>query len=154
MGHDHEGQRVSRRRILAGVSSIGLTGLLSACTGSSPVTTSTGAVITPQATTETDLTDLFTDTNTCALTPSRSSRTSLRTLSASRSGTVTPPGSTPARKRNRPEAGRDHLPQDERLPGSHSKEVRHRQAAEDRPQGTEPPTSNRPTTSATCEAHR
>lgn len=74
MGHDHhEGQRVSRRTIFAGISSIGLGSLLAACTGQSattnPVTTSTGETVTPQATTTADLTDLFADANTCTLTP-------------------------------------------------------------------------------------
>ena len=75
MGHDHhEGQRVSRRTVFAGISSIGLGSLLAACTGSDgsgttqPVTTSTGATVTPQATTTADLSDLFDGANTCTLT--------------------------------------------------------------------------------------
>ncbi|MBB6554180.1 intradiol ring-cleavage dioxygenase [Nonomuraea rubra] len=74
MGHDHEGQRVSRRRLFAGISSIGLGTLLAACSGSGPsaVTTSTGATVTPQATTATtgDLAALFEGAGTCKLTAS------------------------------------------------------------------------------------
>jgi protocatechuate 3,4-dioxygenase beta subunit len=73
MGHDHEGQRVSRRAIFAGISSIGLGSLLTACTGKSPttepVTTSTGESVSPQAQTTEDLKALFDDANTCTLTP-------------------------------------------------------------------------------------
>ncbi|TMR10317.1 hypothetical protein ETD86_40095, partial [Nonomuraea turkmeniaca] len=73
MGHDHEGQRVSRRRLFAGVSSLGLGTLLAACgsgngTSATAVTTSTGATVTPEATTVTDLTSLFADAGTCKLT--------------------------------------------------------------------------------------
>ncbi|MFC4113099.1 protocatechuate dioxygenase [Nonomuraea zeae] len=71
MGHDHEGQRVSRRRLITGISSLGLGGLLAACgsgSGTAAVTTSTGATVTPQATTAKDLTALFAEANTCALT--------------------------------------------------------------------------------------
>ncbi|TMR92095.1 intradiol ring-cleavage dioxygenase [Nonomuraea basaltis] len=71
MGHDHEGQRVSRRRLFAGISSVGLGGLLAACgsgSGTATVTTSTGATVTPEATTAGDLTSLFTGANTCTLT--------------------------------------------------------------------------------------
>ncbi|MFC5813858.1 MULTISPECIES: intradiol ring-cleavage dioxygenase [Nonomuraea] len=68
MGHDHEGQRVSRRRMIAGIGSLGLGGLIAACTGQ-PVTTSTGESVTPQATTAQDLTSLFDGANTCTLTP-------------------------------------------------------------------------------------
>ncbi|MEV0614014.1 intradiol ring-cleavage dioxygenase [Nonomuraea sp. NPDC050404] len=71
MGHDHEGQRVSRRRLFAGISSLGLGGLLAAACGDSgttPVTTSTGATVTPRATTTKDLTALFEDAGTCELT--------------------------------------------------------------------------------------
>ncbi|MEW9548120.1 hypothetical protein [Nonomuraea sp. NPDC050783] len=80
MGHDHEGERVSRRRLIAGVSSIGLGGLLAACgaTGDGPraVTTSTGATVTPQATSATpaDAASLFAGANTCALTPTDDKR--------------------------------------------------------------------------------
>lgn len=75
MGHDHEGQRVSRRTALAGISSIGLGALLAACgnTGAeTTVTTSTGATagITPQASATADLASLFTGANTCTLTAS------------------------------------------------------------------------------------
>jgi protocatechuate 3,4-dioxygenase beta subunit len=66
----HEGQRVSRRRLLAGVSSVSLTGLLAACSGSTAVTTSAGASVTPEATTAKDLTDLFQDSGSCTLTAS------------------------------------------------------------------------------------
>ncbi|MFG1945933.1 intradiol ring-cleavage dioxygenase [Nonomuraea sp. NPDC048826] len=70
MGHDDEGRRVSRRRLIAGVGSIGLGGLIAACTPGGPaVTTSTGASVTPRATTAEDLTSLFDGANTCALTP-------------------------------------------------------------------------------------
>jgi protocatechuate 3,4-dioxygenase beta subunit len=72
VGHDHDGQRVSRRRLFAGISSIGLGTLLAACSGSgtSAVTTSTGATVTPQATTATtgDLAALFEGAGTCRLT--------------------------------------------------------------------------------------
>ena len=70
MRDHHEGQRVSRRAIFAGISSIGLTSLLAACGDKSPVTTSTGETVTPQASTTADLTDLFAGSNTCTLTPS------------------------------------------------------------------------------------
>ena len=65
----HEGQRVSRRRLITGVSSIGLGGLLAACAGETPaVTTSTGAVVTPSATTTRDLASLFAGSSVCSLT--------------------------------------------------------------------------------------
>ncbi|MFF3866959.1 hypothetical protein [Micromonospora sp. NPDC001898] len=76
MRHDldhHEGQRVSRRRLIAGVGSIGLAGLLAACgRDDGTVTTSTGETVTPQATAGTsgDLAALFADANTCTLTAS------------------------------------------------------------------------------------
>ncbi|SEF23620.1 Dioxygenase [Amycolatopsis pretoriensis] len=68
MEHDHEGQRVSRRRLLAGVSSVGLGALVTACAGKSPVTTSTGETVALQAVTDADLTALFTGARTCTLT--------------------------------------------------------------------------------------
>ncbi|WFE64000.1 hypothetical protein [Micromonospora sp. WMMD714] len=74
MRHDldhHEGQRVSRRRLIAGVGSIGLAGLLAACgRDDGTVTTSTGETVSPQATASTsaDLTALFGAANTCTLT--------------------------------------------------------------------------------------
>jgi protocatechuate 3,4-dioxygenase beta subunit len=67
---DHEGQRVSRRWLLAGVSSVSLTGLLAACSGGTAVTTSTGASVAPEATTTKDLADLFQDSGSCTLTAS------------------------------------------------------------------------------------
>jgi protocatechuate 3,4-dioxygenase beta subunit len=70
MGHDHEGQRVSRRSLVKGISAIGLGGLLAACSDDGSVTTSTGATASPQATTSADLTDLFAGAGTCTLTPS------------------------------------------------------------------------------------
>ncbi|TDC82761.1 protocatechuate dioxygenase [Micromonospora sp. KC606] len=72
MGYDHhEGQRVSRRRLIAGIGSVGLTGLLAACgRDGGTVTTSTGETVAPQATTTSDLTSLFADANTCRLTAS------------------------------------------------------------------------------------
>ncbi|WP_372666302.1 protocatechuate dioxygenase [Amycolatopsis kentuckyensis] len=68
MDHDHEGQRVSRRRLLTGVSSVGLGALVTACAGKSPVTTSTGETVALQAVTDADLTALFAGARTCTLT--------------------------------------------------------------------------------------
>jgi protocatechuate 3,4-dioxygenase beta subunit len=68
MVDDHEGQRVSRRSLFAGFSAVGLGTLLTACGDGSPVTTSTGATVTPNAQTTADLTGLFTGANTCTLT--------------------------------------------------------------------------------------
>ena len=76
MGHDHEGQRVSRRTALAGISSIGLGALLAACgkggkgggTGQATTTTGATAGVSPQAVTTEDLTALFTNAGTCTLT--------------------------------------------------------------------------------------
>ncbi|WP_436788710.1 protocatechuate dioxygenase [Yinghuangia sp. YIM S10712] len=72
----HEGQRVSRRTALAGIGSIGLGALLSACSGSkgggsAQATTTTGASasISPQASAAMDHTGLFENANTCTLTP-------------------------------------------------------------------------------------
>ncbi len=72
MGYDdHEGQRVSRRRLIAGIGSVGLVGLLAACgRDGGTVTTSTGETVAPQATTASDLTSLFDGANTCTLTAS------------------------------------------------------------------------------------
>jgi protocatechuate 3,4-dioxygenase beta subunit len=70
MEHDHEGQRVSRRRLLAGVSSVGLGALVTACAGKSPVTTSTGETVALQAVTDADLTAQFAGARTCTLTAS------------------------------------------------------------------------------------
>ncbi|MCA1188902.1 MULTISPECIES: protocatechuate dioxygenase [unclassified Saccharopolyspora] len=73
MSDHHEGQRVSRRSMFAGVGSIGLGTLLAACGsqagGSTTVTTSTGEsqALTPQ--TAADASDLFSGVNTCTLTP-------------------------------------------------------------------------------------
>ncbi|WP_460524712.1 intradiol ring-cleavage dioxygenase [Flindersiella endophytica] len=72
MEHDHEGQRVSRRTLFAGISSIGLGGLLAAC-GGSDVQTSTGETVSPSttstpSTSSTELADLFADASTCTLT--------------------------------------------------------------------------------------
>ncbi|MGI5158651.1 hypothetical protein [Microbispora sp. CA-102843] len=74
-GHDHEGQRVSRRTAVAGISAIGLGALLSACGtkagGSASVSTTSGATvsITPTTGTSAGLTGLFAGSNTCVLTP-------------------------------------------------------------------------------------
>lgn len=70
MGHDHEGRRVSRRSIFAGISAIGLGSLLAACGDGTPATTTSGEAVSPDATTSADLTGLFTDANTCKLSPS------------------------------------------------------------------------------------
>jgi protocatechuate 3,4-dioxygenase beta subunit len=72
MEHDHEGQRVSRRTLFAGISSIGLGSLLAACSGSD-VETSTGETVSPSttstpSTSSTELADLFADASTCKLT--------------------------------------------------------------------------------------
>ncbi|MGN9783406.1 intradiol ring-cleavage dioxygenase [Nonomuraea sp. ZG12] len=70
MPHDHEGQRVSRRKLIAGISSLGLGALLAACApDAAPATSSTGAVVTPRATTAKDLTSLFDQAGTCTLSP-------------------------------------------------------------------------------------
>ncbi|WFE59960.1 hypothetical protein [Micromonospora sp. WMMD712] len=69
----HEGQRVSRRRLIAGIGSVGLAGLLAACgRDGGTVTTSTGETLSPQATASTsaDLTALFAEAGTCTLTAS------------------------------------------------------------------------------------
>jgi protocatechuate 3,4-dioxygenase beta subunit len=76
---DHEGQRVSRRSLLAGIGSVGLGSLLVACDAgrgvdagsgrTAPVTTSTGETVRPRATTTADLNDLFAGANQCTLTP-------------------------------------------------------------------------------------
>jgi protocatechuate 3,4-dioxygenase beta subunit len=67
MPHDHEGQRVSRRKLIAGISSLGLGSLLAACAqDAAPATSPTGA---PSATTAKDLTSLFDKAGTCTLTP-------------------------------------------------------------------------------------
>ncbi|MCR6489113.1 protocatechuate dioxygenase [Amycolatopsis sp. OK19-0408] len=71
MAHDHEGQRVSRRRLLAGVSSVGFGALVTACAGrGDAVTTSTGETVALQAVTDADLTALFAGARTCTLTAS------------------------------------------------------------------------------------
>jgi len=57
MGHDHEGQRVSRRALFAGITSVGFGGVLAACGDDDRKATRTGLV------------GLFTDANVCALTP-------------------------------------------------------------------------------------
>lgn len=71
-GDEHEGQRVSRRAVFAGISSSGLGALLTACGGGgkAEVATSTGEAVSPQATTAKDLTGLVAEANTCVLTPS------------------------------------------------------------------------------------
>ena len=63
-------QRVSRRRLLTGVSSVGLGALVTACAGKNAVTTSTGETVALQAVTDADLTALFTGARTCTLTAS------------------------------------------------------------------------------------
>ncbi|MFI7125179.1 intradiol ring-cleavage dioxygenase [Nonomuraea sp. NPDC050153] len=60
MGHDHEGQRVSRRRLIAGISSLGLGAVLSA-----PGARAGAASRPPTA----DLTSLFARSRVCGLTP-------------------------------------------------------------------------------------
>ncbi|MEU7894876.1 intradiol ring-cleavage dioxygenase [Nonomuraea sp. NPDC049152] len=70
MSLDHEGQRVSRRTVFAGIGSIGLATLLSACSdegASAQVTTSTGSTATITPTTATgDLASLFPGDSACA----------------------------------------------------------------------------------------
>lgn len=69
MSHDHhEGQRVSRRRVISGVSSISLGSLLAACGGDDAptVTTSTGVSVAP--TTTADPNSLFAGSSICSLT--------------------------------------------------------------------------------------
>lgn len=56
--------------MLAGVSSVGLGALVTACAGKSPVTTSTGETVALQAVTDADLTALFAGARTCTLTAS------------------------------------------------------------------------------------
>ena len=70
MRHDHDGQRVSRRTALAGIGSVGLGALLAACGQGGEATTTTGATasVSPQAVTTEDLTALFANAGTCALT--------------------------------------------------------------------------------------
>ncbi|GAB3419984.1 protocatechuate dioxygenase [Flindersiella endophytica] len=63
---------MSRRTLFAGISSIGLGGLLAAC-GGSDVQTSTGETVSPSttstpSTSSTELADLFADASTCTLT--------------------------------------------------------------------------------------
>ncbi len=73
---EHEGQRVSRRSVFAGLSSVGLTGLLAACGGStSPGSTTTATStagssvpVTPQSSASSDVTARFADATTCTLT--------------------------------------------------------------------------------------
>ncbi|GAA5047311.1 protocatechuate 3,4-dioxygenase beta subunit [Thermocatellispora tengchongensis] len=78
MGHDHEGQRVSRRTALAGIGAVGLGAILAACSESptggrtpTPVPTTGGgtATITPRATGPADLAALLEQARTCTLTP-------------------------------------------------------------------------------------
>jgi protocatechuate 3,4-dioxygenase beta subunit len=57
MAHDHEGQRVSRRTLFAGLTSLGFGGVLAACGNDD------------KKVTRTDLVGLFSDANVCALTP-------------------------------------------------------------------------------------
>ncbi|TDD56278.1 protocatechuate dioxygenase [Nonomuraea terrae] len=66
MGHDHEGQRVSRRRLITGISSLGLGGLLAACAKAE--STTSVATITPRAATAGDVTALFAEARTCRMT--------------------------------------------------------------------------------------
>ncbi len=54
--------------MLAGVSSVGLGALVTACAGKSAVTTSTGETVALQAVTDADLTALFAGARTCTLT--------------------------------------------------------------------------------------
>lgn len=66
MPHDHEGQRVSRRKLIAGISSLGLGSLLAACAPDAPPTSPSVAAT---ATTAKDLTPLFDKAGTCTLAP-------------------------------------------------------------------------------------
>ncbi|MEV2269491.1 intradiol ring-cleavage dioxygenase [Nonomuraea africana] len=72
MSVDHEGQRVSRRAVIAGIGGVGLSALLAACAeGGTPVRVATSAggtaTITP-TTAATGLDALFEDAGTCTLT--------------------------------------------------------------------------------------
>jgi protocatechuate 3,4-dioxygenase beta subunit len=74
MPHDHEGQRVSRRTLIRGITSLSFGGVLAACgtgdatTASSAPAGSLPAGSTPAASTTDDLTSLFAGVNTCRLT--------------------------------------------------------------------------------------
>ncbi|MFG2039507.1 intradiol ring-cleavage dioxygenase [Dactylosporangium sp. NPDC048998] len=64
---DHEGQRVSRRTLVRGISALSFGGLLAACSGGDRAAPTGGA--TPAASTTTDLTGLFAGANTCTMSP-------------------------------------------------------------------------------------
>jgi protocatechuate 3,4-dioxygenase beta subunit len=73
---EHEGQRVSRRSVFAGLSSVGLAGLLAACGGSTSAgstttatsTAGTSVPVTPQSSASSEVTARFTGATTCTLT--------------------------------------------------------------------------------------
>jgi protocatechuate 3,4-dioxygenase beta subunit len=75
---EHEGQRVSRRSVFAGLSSVGLAGLVAACGGSTSAgstttaTSTTGAsvAVTPQTSTSSAVASQFAGSNVCTLTAS------------------------------------------------------------------------------------
>ncbi|WP_327005051.1 hypothetical protein OHA72_60305 [Dactylosporangium sp. NBC_01737] len=60
-GDHHEGQRVSRRTLVRGISAISFGGILAACGGDE------GGTAAPQASTTADLTGLFAGANTCTM---------------------------------------------------------------------------------------
>lgn len=69
MHDDHEGQRVSRRSMVRGVSALGFGAVLAACAREGGGGTGAGATASAGASTGADLTGLFAKAGTCKLTP-------------------------------------------------------------------------------------